>query len=299
MLSIATDNSTDIHGFNTMQDWYNGVGNPQPYLAAIADAGFTHVHWCHHWNSDFFYQESELDAIGKLLDEYGLSVADVHGSEGREKFWYSPQEYARVAGVELVKNRIDFAARFGGDSIVMHAYPLPTDADLKELVWGQLRKTLDALQPYAVERNVTIAIENLIDFQAVRFDGVALPDVRDNRQLLADLFAIYPPEFLGLCFDCGHANLGYDRMDQLDQFLDRLYVLHLHDNDGSADQHRNLFTKSIDFDRLAAYIARSVYNKPMSLEVVVSDDYANDDEFLAVAFESGNRFAEMVQSHKF
>jgi len=88
-------------------------------------------------------------------------------------------------------------------------------------------------------------------------------------------------------------------MDQLDQFLDRLYVLHLHDNDGSADQHRNLFTKSIDFDRLAAYIARSDYTKPMSLEVVVSDEYANDDEFLAVAFESGNRFAEMVQSHKF
>lgn len=298
MLSIATDHSTDIHGFNSMQDFYNGVGNPNTALRAIADAGFSHVHWCHHWSGDFMYGESELDAIGKLLNEYGLTVADVHGSEGREKFWYSPQEYARLAGVELVRNRIDFTARFGGDSVVMHAYPLPTDAELKELLWGQLRKTLDALQPYAAERNVSIAIENLIDFQGVRFDGITLEQARDNRQLLADLFALYPPEFLGLCFDSGHAHLGYDCMDQLEQFLDRLYVLHLHDNDGSADQHRNLFTKTIDFDRLAAYIARSVYNKPISLEVVISEDDANDTAFLATAFESGNRFTEMVAAAK-
>lgn len=295
MLSIATDHSTDIHGFHSMQDWYNGIGNPNSALRAIAEAGFTHVHWCHHWSGDFLYGESEIDAIGKLLDEYGLTVADVHGSEGREKFWYSSQEYARLAGVDLVKNRIDFTARFGGDSVVMHAYPLPTDANLKQVVWGQLRKTLDALQPYAAERNITIAIENLIDFQGAYFDGVPLTEVRDNSELLADLFAIYPPEFLGLCFDSGHANLGYDRMDLLDQFLGRLYVLHLHDNDGSADQHRNLFTKSIDFKRLAGYIARSVYTKPMSLEVVVSEAYANDADFLADAFETGSRFAKMVE----
>lgn len=298
MLSIATDHSKDIHGFNSMQDFYDGVGNPNSALRAIAEAGFSHVHWCHHWSGDFMYGESELDAIAKLLNEYGLTIADVHGSEGREKFWYSPQEYARLAGVELVKNRIDFTARFGGDSVVMHAYPLPTEVELKEVVWGQLRKTLDALQPYAAERNVTIAIENLIDFKGVHFDGISVEQARDNRQLIADLFALYPPEFLGLCFDSGHAHLGYDRMEQLEQFLDRLYVLHLHDNDGSADQHRNLFTKTIDFDRLAAYIARSVYNKPISLEVIVSEDDANDTAFLATAFESGNRFVEMVESAK-
>ena len=294
MLSIASDHSTDIHGFHSMQDWYSGIGNPQPHLRAIADAGFSHLHWCHHWSGDFMYGAAEMAHIGKLLDEYGLQVADVHGSEGREKFWYSPQEYARLGGVELVKNRIDFAARFGGDAVVMHAYPLSADPHYSEIVWGQLRKTLDALQPYALARNVKIAIENLIDFQGVRFDDIPLAQARDNRDLIADLFALYPPEFLGLCFDSGHAHLGYDRMDQLENFLDRLYVLHLHDNDGSGDQHRNLFTKTIDWERLAGYIARSVYDKPISLEVVVSDDDVNDATFLATAFETGNRFSEMV-----
>lgn len=174
MLSIATDHSTDIHGFNSIQDWYTGIGNPEISLRNIAEAGFTHVHWCHHWSGDFLYGESEMDHIDKLLKEYNLQVADVHGSEGREKFWYSPQEYARVAGVELVKNRIDFTARFGGDAVVMHAYPLPLEADKREQVWTQLRKTLDELQSYALERNVKIAIENLIDFHGVHFEEIPL-----------------------------------------------------------------------------------------------------------------------------
>ena len=117
MLSMATDYEPGIHDFKSMADMQNGVGNPQRYLKAIADQGFSHVHWCHHWSGDFIYDEYEMAHIGRLLDEYGLQVADVHGSEGREKFSYSPQEYARLAGVDLVKNRVDFCARFGGDAV--------------------------------------------------------------------------------------------------------------------------------------------------------------------------------------
>lgn len=87
-------------------------------------------------------------------------------------------------------------------------------------------------------------------------------------------------------------------MDQIEQFLERLIVLHLNDNDGSGDQHRNLFTKGIDWGRLADYIAESVYDKPMSLEVVVSDEDTNDQSFLATAFETGNRFAKMVENSR-
>ena len=298
MLSMATDYSYDIHRFESMADMVNGVGNPQPYLRAIADAGFTHVHWCHHWSGDFMYGESEMAHIGRILKEYNLQVADLHGSEGREKFWYSPQEYARLAGVELVKNRIDFCARFGGDAVVMHAYPLPADEQMAQLIWGQLRKTLDALQPYAIERGVKIAIENLVDFQSIKFDGAAYADVGDNWGLIGRLFEVYSAEFLGLCYDSGHANLGYDRMDGLESFLDRLIVLHLNSNDGSGDQHRNVFADDIDWDRLAKLIAQSPYDKPMSLETIVTDQDASEAEFLQTAFSTGTRFAELVAQHK-
>ena len=298
MLSMSTDYSSNVHRFDSMQDLVNGVGNPQPYLQAIAEAGFSHVHWCHHWSGDFMYMESEVAYIDRLLQEYGLQVADVHGAEGREKFWYSPQEYARLAGVELVKNRIDFCARLGGDAVVMHAYPLPADPDQAEFVWEPLRKTLDALQCYAVERGIKIAIENLIDFPGIQFDEVPIEQAGDNRGLLQRIFENYPAEFVGLCYDSGHGNLGYDRLEQLENFLDRLIVLHLNGNDGIADQHHNLFVNPLDWERLAQLIAASVYDKPMSLETMASERDESDAAFLQTAFETGNRFAEMVAKQR-
>lgn len=290
---MSTDYSPNIHRFETMEDFEAGIGNPEKYLKAIAEAGFSHVHWCHHWSGDFSYSESEMAHIGKLLEKYNLILADIHGSEGKEKFWYSPQEYARLAGVELVKNRIEFCARFGGDAVVMHAYPMRSEAE-----WDRLRKTLDALMPFALERGVKIAIENLIDFRGVRFDGVPIEEAEDNWGLIQQIFDQYPAEFIGLCYDSGHANLGYDRSAELEKFLDRLLVLHLHGNDGTNDQHRNLFVNDLDWDNLAKVIAKSPYDKPMSLEVMVSELDADEPAFLKTAFSTGNRFSEMVSNYR-
>jgi sugar phosphate isomerase/epimerase len=138
----------------------------------------------------------------------------------------------------------------------------------------------------------------LIDFRGVHFDKLPISQAGDNRDLLHKLFDNYAPEFLGLCFDSGHANLGYDRMEQLENFLDRLIVLHLNSNDGTDDQHHNLFVDPIDWERLAKYIAASVYTKPMSLEVIVSDADKDEGSFLQTAFETGNRFAEMVDRYR-
>jgi sugar phosphate isomerase/epimerase len=107
MLSITTD-------------YFNDSGNPAPYLRRIAEAGFSHIHWCHHWRSDFLYSDAEIDQISKWLQEFGLQLNDLHGSEGMEKSWVSAQEYRRLAGVELVKNRIYMAAKLGGDVVIMH-----------------------------------------------------------------------------------------------------------------------------------------------------------------------------------
>lgn len=287
MLSITTDYVTDH-------------GDPEPYLRQIADAGFTHIHWCHHWRSDFLYADSEIEQIAVWLDRYGLRMADVHGSEGVEKFWYSPHEYARQAGVELVKNRLDFAARLDADAIVMHVYPDTQHPELRRfnaIAWDQLRKTLDELQPYARERNVQIAVENLVDFPAVQAEVLSFEQAADNFDRIEELFALYPPDFLSLCYDSGHANLGRDRMERLDALKDRLRVLHLHDNDGTGDQHRLLFQDTIRWERLAELIAASAYDKPISMEVAIGRTGIEDERtFLQEAYTTGTRFAAMVDA---
>ncbi len=262
-------------------DYDKDAGCCEPYLRKIAQAGFTHIHWCHHWKGDFLYSRSEIDEIARWLRKYGLKFLDLHGSRGTEKDWGSLREYERLAGVELVRNRIDMCARLGGDTVVMH----PTHWLAKERkdprADDQLRKSLDALEPFARSRNVRIAIEN---------------NVPARTGLFRDFFAQYPSDFLCFCYDSGHQNISSDNPSSLELFKDRLGAVHLHDNDGSSDQHNLIFSGSTDWDKIAALIADSAYSKCINMELRWNRSlYADENEFLAKALETGTRFARKLQ----
>lgn len=286
--------------FSLTTDYKIDHGDPRPALAAIAAAGFSHVHWCHHWNSDFIYHPSEIAGIGEALKEYGLQLADVHGSEGKEKFWYSPVESARLAGVELVKNRIDLAAQLGGDAIVMHLYPptkAPALAPLNGMIWDLVRQSLDELQPYALARGVRIALENLVDFAGLEARAIAVTDAADNFDLIARAYDQYPAEFIGFCYDSGHAILGYSRMERMLPLMERLAVLHLHDNNGQDDQHLPPFSGLVEWERVAQAIARSPYDKPLSYEVSIRNTGIQaESEFFQRTYAAATRFAAMVDA---
>jgi len=257
MLSLTTDYLTDR-------------GDPVPSLRRIAAAGFTHVHWCHEWNTDFKYGPAELDPIQKCITECGLKLLDLHGSAGNTHRWFAADEVARQAGVALVKNRIEMTARLGGQTVIMHAPARCLDP---------LRQSLDALQPVARQHGIRIAVENEDEFATL-------------RQLLRE----YPPEFLGLCYDSGHGNIaGRQGLDNLAMLTDRLIALHLHDNDGTADQHKLPFTGTVDWPRLARLIAQSSYRQCVSLEAVMRQTgIVAESVFLARAFAAGERLAGLI-----
>ena len=131
-------------------DFLGGNRSPEAYLKAIAEAGFTHLHWCHHWNTDFFYNRSEVKQYSKWMQEFGLQLLDVHGSDGQEKRWYSSVEYERQAGVELVINRIVMLHELGGTgSLIMHI-PLHRE----EAAFGA---ALTALTAFGVKQSLSQA----------------------------------------------------------------------------------------------------------------------------------------------
>jgi len=260
MLSLTTDYAKD-------------TGDPSPYLKNIAEAGFSHIHWCHHWNTDFLYSRWEIDQIQSWLDEYGLKLLDLHGSAGSEKAWASPLEYQRLSGVELVKNRIDMTAQLSADVVIMH---VPGDPDSIPI-----RKSLDEIEPFARKRNVRIAIEN------------------GNFPTIKKLFSEYDPEYVGLCYDSGHGNAGGDGLDNLEDLKDRLISVHLHDNDGTGDQHKLMFSGTIDWERLARIMAESAYSKCVSMELSMRrSGYEDEKAFLEVAYQTGAKFAGMIERVK-
>lgn len=256
MLSLTTDYATD-------------KGDPSPYLKAIAEHGFSHIHWCHQWNTDFLYMEPEIAQIKRWLDEFGLKLLDLHGSCGPEKNWCAAKEWERLAGVELVKNRIEMTARLGGDVVIMHIPGEPGHEGL--------RRSLDAIEPFARAHGVRIATENG-KFAAIK-----------------DVLGRYSPDYVGLCYDSGHGNNSRDGLDELEVLKDRLIAVHLHDNDGQSDLHNPLFSGTIDWERLASIMARSSYGKPVSMEVTMPKSGIDDEHvFLTTAFETGTRFAGMI-----
>ena len=270
MLSITTDYATS-------------TGDPEPCLKSIAGAGFSHVHWCHQWNTDFAYGPAEIDAIEGWMKEYGLALTDLHASVGPEKNWGSAHEHERAAGVELVTNRIEMASRLGSDVVIMHLPAVGESDDpaaAEAAYWDRMWRSLDELKRPARSAGVRIAIEN------------------GRFEMIEKVLARYPADYVGLCYDSGHGNMlpGSSGLDGLERNLERLISVHLHDNDGASDQHRLLYTGTVDWGRLASLLARSPYAKPVSMEVSTRNEPGLDEAgFLASAFETGTRFAGMVE----
>lgn len=269
MLSITTDYARD-------------TGDPSPYLRRIADAGFSHVHWCHHWNTDFLYSGCEVEQIAAWFREYGLSLLDLHGSVGLEKNWAAAEEYRRLAGVQLVLNRVEMTARLGGEVVIMHAW-VAENPDGTVSTWDSLKKSLDELEPCARRLGVRIAIENL----------------NGNWPLIREVLGAYAPDFLGLCYDSGHGNTDGVGLANVTSMKDRLISIHLHDNDGTADQHRLPFSGTIDWARFVTIMCSSAYAKCISMESTMSNEgIADEDEFLAKAFVAGSRLSSMVAERR-
>ncbi len=269
-LSIATDYITDI-------------GNPEPYLQKISKAGFTHVLWCHEFNTDHLYSDTEIDEISGWLNEYDLKILDLHASEGKEKYWLSSEAHKRKLGLELVKNRIDMANELSCDTIMLH-FGHESDISHNKSYWSRLCSSLNELEPYAREQGVKIALEN--------------PKFHIDYDEIIKTFSEYQPDFLGFCYDSGHGNIEHD-LPLLEALADRLISVHLNDNNGIASQHKLPFSGTVKWEELAGILARSSYNKCISMEVIMTNhpEITEEELFLSEAYQTGEKFTKMVQEH--
>jgi sugar phosphate isomerase/epimerase len=262
-------------------DYLKDIGNPEPYLKKISEAGFTYIQWCHEWNTDHLYSELEIKNIIKLLKKYNLKILDLHASRGKENDWISKNESIRTAGVELIKNRINMANRLSCEVIILHFKREPINESEKQEYWDLLYKSLNELRPYALKHNIKIALENYKD-----------EDCREIKKL----FLKYDSNFLGLCYDSGHGNIG-NGMDVLDELKDRLISIHLHDNDGKNDQHKFLFSGTVDWSKLAKILVKSSYKKEISMEVnMENSDISDEAMFLSKAYTTGLKFSKLIDN---
>jgi sugar phosphate isomerase/epimerase len=160
----------------------------------------------------------------------------------------------RGTALEAVKRQIADIARLGGTC----AYVVPVK-DASAPAVARFSEACAVLADYAAGRMVRLCIEHS--------PGTALPTAAATLALLNAI----GHDNLGLLLDVGHCLLSHeDPVAVVTQAKDRLFYVHLDDNDGETDLHWPLLTGRLTEDLLRATLASLLeqgYAGGLSLEL--------------------------------
>jgi len=206
--------------------------------------------------------QSYVEKIGELaadchvvFKQSHLPYYDVDRAKGTEK--------AELME-ELIRRSIVGSSMLGVRWAVTHPYTVYAEAEDHEACQAANVAYFDRHVELASRHGVGIALESDFD----------LPDQRiycGRLQELIDLCdAFRAPDFVGLCYDFGHANLqhdGFSHSEKLCMAGSRLKALHVQDNHGQSDEHLLPYFGSIDWDDCMLGLARCGYQGDLTFEV--------------------------------
>ncbi len=154
----------------------------------------------------------------------------------------------RARSITLVRDALRYTAALRAPAYTVHAgfitdpdlsfvFPTSTEPDAAARALSRFVGSIKELLPDAEEAGVRLLIENNVCWEAVR--GTLLLQTPDE---FAEFFGHVSHPLLGILVDTGHLNVsahtfGFDRLEFLRRHADRIGAFHLHDNDGTADQH--------------------------------------------------------------
>lgn len=170
----------------------------------------------------------------------------------------------RGASVQSVKDGIDFARQIDARIVTMHLGNT-TKRRLKQ-VYESVRKALLnsilTLTEYAEQQDVTIAIENVqTDDKSVWEEALG-----KRAEEIIDILKEIDSRNIGVTFDVGHANTISDPTNLAVKLAPYVVNVHLHDNDGSSDQHLVIGQGSIDFLKILHILKEIGYVGSLVLE---------------------------------
>jgi len=228
---------------------------PEEWLRCMRDLGCTVVQVYRNQLVSVPRQQM-LDAIAAS----GLPCDSLHAIFGEQFDPSAPLERARRFAVDTYKAEGELAAGLGGPLVVVHCSTIRRQGvspQERQERLSQLRKSIQDLAVFGQSVGVRYAFENLPAYHPVGSDVAELAGVLSEAGQAN----------VGMCFDCGHANMAGDVIQSVSQAGERIIYVHLNDNSGQGDDHLMPTYGSVDMLGLARALRSVGYDGTLMLEV--------------------------------
>lgn len=196
--------------------WFGYTYSFDERLRAIRDAGFDTV--CTFWAREMEGIDGKLLTQFETAAKYNLFLEHTHLPYfGIDVMW--GDDLKASAYTDDIISLVGTAGEGNIPTLVMHTCEIESpDPSRYPFLLENMKRIADA----CAQNEVKLAVENL---------GKTCPAENIIRDLSDN-------PWVGLCFDSGHNNVVRGSDFRLpEEFSDRIFALHIHDNNGLEDQH--------------------------------------------------------------
>ncbi len=249
---------------------YNENVSVYDTIDAISNSGFTNAFI--EWNNKDWDVSPEEQL--KYARKKGLNIIFAHlGYQNINDIWIEQETNI----VERYKNDIKICHENNIPMVVMHITSKSEAPMYNETGLKRIKEICD----YAKSLNIKIAFENtkIKGYQEYIIENI------DNKNV-------------GICFDSGHNHAHFKDEFDFNKFKNRIFAVHLHDNDQSDDQHLLPFDGTIDWNKTIKILKDNNYNGPITLEIHYHRDYVNMDinEFYKKGYKIALKIKEIFEN---
>lgn len=220
-----------------------------------------------------YHDPRHTEDLRTWLDEAGVAAASMHapicerftgGVWGRAYSNAASRAADRQEAVDETLAALDAARALGCRTLVLHLgvprgqSSLPGDNDP-----GAVRRSLEALVEPAAAAGVRLALE-------------VMPNDLSTPEAILDAIERLDLGDAGVCLDFGHANLlgSHGAPEAAEVLSGQVITTHVHDNDGTHDDHVVPFEGTIDWTATFTAMWKVGYAGPLVFEVADHGDAA-------------------------
>lgn len=239
-------------------------------IDAIKNAGFKNV-FIQWYDDNRWNEQAQVD----YAKEQGLNIIFAHlGYQNINDIWEKGKSGDEL--VERYKNDIACCSKNGINLVTMHLTSGTKAPEYNEIGLNRIKEIIK----FAKENHVKIAFENL-----------------KVKGTLEYIFKNIKDEDVGICYDAGHCHVHFNDEFNFEPFKNKIFAVHLHDNDKSDDQHLLPFDGTINWNEVMNKILEYGYNGPITLELSYRNNYLNQtiQEFYKEGYKRGEKLAQIVE----